>query len=451
VIRAIKLKNFRAFQEEIEVRVRPITILIGRNSAGKSSLLKFLLMLRQTLEGKSTEFFTTEGRHVRLGTWRDLRNSNSKRQAGLNPYFKYSIEIETTDLPSPEVRALWKAARRPDAVRSTAEATTVNFELPIFPPRADLERGQFTITGSILYGKRWGRGAHEVRGRVGGEEVFVRRTSHLEDARFLEFGQRSDRVGDVILDVASDRFLDGIRQEFMQIQHLSPVREESEQAIQTGSPPPGEVGHRGEYAIPHLARIFLESEKSDEAVLIGEFMEKVARVNRLHFGGQAAQLLTRARATNMETSAECGLGDFGFGVSQCLPIFVQGVLNQRGQLLLVEQPEAQLHPTAQLELGSFFVELWKTRGVPSLVETHSGNVLLRLRRLVKEGKLQPDDVSIAYFHIKDFDSGGGRTHSAVAVDNLSIDANGEIVGELPMEFFGADILEALEMTATDGG
>ena len=50
MIRTIKLKNFRAFQEEIEVRVRPITILIGRNSAGKSSVLKFLLMLRQTLD-----------------------------------------------------------------------------------------------------------------------------------------------------------------------------------------------------------------------------------------------------------------------------------------------------------------------------------------------------------------------------------------------------------------
>jgi predicted ATPase len=445
MIREIKLKNFRGFQDEIDVRIRPITILIGRNSAGKSSLLKFLLMLRQTLENKGKDFFVTEGRHVRLGTWRDLRNSNSKLQPFLNPYFRYSIELETEDLPSPEMRALWKSAGRPGFVSSTRDSIRVSFQVPNFPPRTELDRGEFKISGTVFYGRRWGRGAHEVRGRVQGEEVFSRRTSHLQDARFLEFSQRSDRVSDVIFDVTSDRFLDGLRQEFLQIQHLSPVREESEEAIQTGSPPPGEVGHRGEYGVPHLARIFGNDQFSDKAEIVARFMERVARIDRLRFSSQASQLLTRVRATNMDTNAICGLSDFGFGVAQCLPIFVQGVLNERGQLLLVEQPEAQLHPTAQLELGSFFAELWNNRGVPSLIETHSGNILLRLRRLVKQAKLSPDDVAIAYFHVKKFTPARGRNYATAVVDNLSIDFNGEIVGELPMEFFGADVLEALEM------
>lgn len=56
----ISLANFRGLEEEIFVRIRPITVLIGRNSAGKSSLIKFLQMLRQTLESQRHEFFVTD-------------------------------------------------------------------------------------------------------------------------------------------------------------------------------------------------------------------------------------------------------------------------------------------------------------------------------------------------------------------------------------------------------
>ena len=65
--------------------------------------------------------------------------------------------------------------------------------------------------------------------------------------------------------------------------------------------------------------------------------------------------------------------------------------------LMVEQPEAQLHPTAQLEMGGFFADLWNKRKVGSIIETHSDNILLRLRRLIAKGDLSHKDVSIAYF------------------------------------------------------
>jgi predicted ATPase len=109
-----------------------------------------------------------------------------------------------------------------------------------------------------------------------------------------------------------------------------------------------------------------------------------------------------------------------------------------GEVLTVEQPEAQLHPTAQLELGSFFAELWKKRGVPSIIETHSSNLLLRLRKHVRTGELNPDDIGVAYVHVDD-----GTTK----VTNMSIKPDGELDGHLPMEFFGADVFEALEFNA----
>ncbi len=106
--------------------------------------------------------------------------------------------------------------------------------------------------------------------------------------------------------------------------------------------------------------------------------------------------------------------------------------------LMVEQPEAQVHPTAQLEMGQFFAELWKEFKVGSIIETHSANILLRLRRLVKKGVLDTKEVSVVFFDCVD---------NKPTIRNLFIAQDGSFEPGLPMEFFGADVLEGLKMGA----
>ena len=232
------------------------------------------------------------------------------------------------------------------------------------------------------YGRKFKYGAHEVAGYMDKEQIFRKRSDNLGRTGFLRFAERTDSLNKLVEGVAAERFLEGLRHEFLTPRHLSPIREESQQAIQTGSPPPQDVGHRGEFAMPHLADIFTDPDQRDKAQFVSKFATSVAHVDKLSFRSKLSGSLAHAKGRNIDTGGVCSLADFGFGVSQCLPLFVQGALNHRGQLLVVEQPEAQLHPTAQLELGSFFAELWKSRGVPSLIETHSGNILLRLRSLI---------------------------------------------------------------------
>src|SRR5436309_2842633 len=142
MITNIKLENFRAFQKEVSVRIRPITVLVGRNSAGKSSLLKFLLMLRQTLDSQSDAFFVTEGRHVQLGIWKDLRNSRSKEPATMDSYFRYTIETETADLPKDEVIELWRKSTRSKFVTELAGKYLLHVELPKYPIRQQQTKGR---------------------------------------------------------------------------------------------------------------------------------------------------------------------------------------------------------------------------------------------------------------------------------------------------------------------
>ena len=74
----LKLSNFRIFDDEVTVRFRPITVFIGRNSSGKSSVIKFLLMLQQSVLTSRSEFPVVEGAAVRMGAFPGSQELNDK-------------------------------------------------------------------------------------------------------------------------------------------------------------------------------------------------------------------------------------------------------------------------------------------------------------------------------------------------------------------------------------
>lgn len=87
----------------------------------------------------------------------------------------------------------------------------------------------------------------------------------------------------------------------------------------------------------------------------------------------------------------------GFGVSYALPIIVAGLLAQEGDLLLIENPEAHLHPGGQSRLGRFLARVAGS-GAQVVVETHSDHVLNGARLAVaQDGVLDPSAVVVHYF------------------------------------------------------
>ena len=97
-----------------------------------------------------------------------------------------------------------------------------------------------------------------------------------------------------------------------------------------------------------------------------------------------------------------------------------------------------------------------------LTETHSGNILLRLRSLISKGELSSSDVSVAFFTMGKGSRPSKQSHDdmmeefgverqggfpAVVVKNLDVNPDGSLEKGLPMEFFGADVIEALGMGA----
>ncbi|WP_239073841.1 DUF3696 domain-containing protein [Streptomyces sp. SID10853] len=87
----------------------------------------------------------------------------------------------------------------------------------------------------------------------------------------------------------------------------------------------------------------------------------------------------------------------GFGVSYALPIIVAGLLTEPGDLLLVENPEAHLHPAGQSKLGRFLAQVAGS-GVQVVVETHSDHVLNGARLAVAQDRSLPaTDMVVHYF------------------------------------------------------
>ena len=141
--------------------------------------------------------------------------------------------------------------------------------------------------------------------------------------------------------------------------------------------------------------------------------------------------------------------DVGYGVSQILPILVDIMaadelgrrsaafpLRKSGRVYVLQQPEVHLHPRGQAELASFFVESFNRRGNHFLIETHSDQIVDRVRICVRKGILKADDVSILYFEPK---------RNAVKIHNMTLDKAGNLNGAPPgyRDFFAREMDDLL--------
>lgn len=110
----------------------------------------------------------------------------------------------------------------------------------------------------------------------------------------------------------------------------------------------------------------------------------------------------------------------GFGLSYVLPILVSVLSSKPGSLLLLENPEAHLHPSGQAQIGRFLA-LAASQGVQIIVESHSDHILNGIRVAVKEGDLAPDQVNLLFFTGDVIE--GKFTHF---IETPKIDRNGKL-------------------------
>lgn len=86
----------------------------------------------------------------------------------------------------------------------------------------------------------------------------------------------------------------------------------------------------------------------------------------------------------------------GFGYSYALPILIAGLTAPKGTILIVENPESHLHPSAQSMITKF-LGLVANCGVQVFIETHSEHILNALRVMVVQKNMKDQDINVMYF------------------------------------------------------
>jgi hypothetical protein len=381
-INSVRVYGYKSIVQPCSIQLAPLTILAGANSSGKSSFFQLLLLVKQTLETSTDPGpLLLNGPNVNFTSADEMF---ALRPGAMGPSRSFGVRLDLSD-----ERTLELKFARPTKTYGTVVPRTIVTDpglrienLTISEKLSDKAR---TVLETLPkpFGERMGSNWDVTRRRCFLEvtEVFDEDNFRYEVHTPLDDLVRvvEDRIGGVI-------HLPGIRGNPARAYPRTPV----------GSTYPGQFQ---DYvaSIVHTwqteALTKLEDVVNDLMQLRVTSNIKAVEMGDTSVGLQVGRLLKPARR-DMEDLVS--IADVGLGMSQVLPVIVALRAAAPGQVVILEQPELHLHPTAQRELAGVLVRAAK-RGVCVIAETHSSLLLRGIQTLVARDEISPDLVSLNWF------------------------------------------------------
>lgn len=375
----ITFENYKAFKNKQELELKPITILLGKNSSGKSAITKLPSMIEHSLKGEFPEPLQFVNDDVELGAeFRDLMHG--RKTTGAN-----ALKIGLFD-------------------------TSESLELSIV--QTDQSKDKFEI--------------FEWKHIIGDNEYVSNDTNE-----FRGFTR-------------SDSSYDGELSLKLNVDYIGPFRKLPERSYSRHVlNSNGKFGIHGENAYPIL--IQNSQEDSDDFVnLLSEWYAEHFDGWRVVINGDKSPFY-QVELGREDTSTYVNIKDVGQGMSQALPIVTRAFLpTEQETLIVLEQPELHLHPAAHGDLGELFVSsVLEDINKKYLIETHSQNMILRIRSLVASGTLPPESIKIYFV---DFDENRGISE----LRPIDVDAKGD-VSFWPDNIFNESFVEAKKLAKAQRG
>ena len=429
----LMLQDVRCFQGEQRSQLRPITLLVGENSTGKTTYLGCYAALHRLLSGFAfTDELDFNEAPFAMGSFRDIVRSRRGREGRIDE-FKLGFGLEA----------------RPG--RSYNELT-VTFRESSFQPIVSSLRLGFG-GDSFLDIQRTEDGGSALQGpdlplqeidfpfeRAG----FLPSYLSEEDSGLLRMYPNLKSPIQQLIGVRSDEMRRRpSRQRGVLLPRLSdliPVAPLRSKPKRTYDPVRETASPEGEHIPMLMMRLDRTSKQHwgslhDDLVKFGNGAGLFSDIKVKRHGKEMSdpfQLQVKVRGPHVN------IMDAGYGISQSLPILVDIMAAnepsrgprqlRQGRTFLLQQPEVHLHPRGQAQLASLFIEAFKKRRNRFLIETHSDYIVDRVRISVRQGLLKPDDVAVLYFEPN------GNT---VDIHNLGLDADGNLQDAPPgyREFF----------------
>ncbi len=417
LITAITVRGYKSICSEARVELRPLTVLAGANSSGKSSFMQPVLLLKQTLENSfDPGVFRLNGPNVRFTSADQLLS----RVQGRAEVDSFSVGFETGNQGTVKMTYRKVEGKGLDLDRmdfvdgknsgSVSPGLTHEEILRILPEPLRKIHGELRSPGP-----------------KGEWHWIVQRERCFLTFALARKGASAERVvfGGMQLS-PSNILVPGIEG----IIHVPGLRGNPERNYtKTTSVGPNFPGTFENY----VASVVSQWQTSDRANLdkLGKALEDLGltwKVDARSLDDTQVELRVGRLLHSRRGGAYdmVSIADVGFGVSQTMPVLVALLVARPGQVVYVEQPEIHLHPFAQRRLADVLAAAAK-RGVRVVVETHSALLLREIQTLVARGRLASTLVKLHWFKRNPEDG-------VTEITPADLDENGAFGEDWPEDF-----------------
>jgi predicted ATPase len=455
-----QVENFKAFENTGAIDIKPLTFLTGINSAGKSSIIQALLLLKQTLESTPTAALAPgKGRLLEQSLGDNFNDFIFGRPALDDAELVYQLSF-TFD-PSndrniyDDCQAMFESMEQPYPDGELSAKLRIVFSWGSFGHRGrptvrvsdldiDLELNQKALVGLQISPTTDGiYGVSFIQDKTA---PFLQQiafssleidglSSFLPDSLVISsqptlFETRSIPVS--FMRLFRDCFAAVRRDLSKEISYLNSFRKPPSRVYTTGQTSGGMLTPDGSNVAEVLWQLrkekvkFVHPRDGKKQKSLPEMtdyvLRKVLGLQQTVSVDQVAKDILEIRVRTLgPKSLPVTLADVGLGYNQILPVIVQGLLTPPGGLAIFEQPEIHLHPNVQARLIVFFVGLIRS-GRHILVETHSSHMIDSLcLEIAKNRKELEEQVNVLFVHPPD------KEHRSARIESVKINRYGEVL------------------------
>jgi len=443
MLKELRIQNFKIWEDTGPIRMAPITLFFGTNSSGKSSIGQFLMMLRQTVDSpdRKAVFFTgSQNSPVQLGSYQEMVY---RRDSGRDILFQYRWELpDSMKITDPISKKMYTGNEMAFSAVAGMSNNGKNQRTIMKSMEYVLNENDskvFSIQMKL-------RGSAKIEYEVEAENYLLSRNKGRpwywkDTVRFYGFPD------EVVAYYQNAQFVQelNLRHEtlFRTMFYLGPLRTKAERLYTWTGIEPEHVGFSGENTVAAILasqnrKINLGWKKPTKPFerLIAEKLKQMGLINEFEvnpISTQRQEYEVKLRINRLDN--EVDLPDVGFGISQVLPVLVQCFYAPRNSIILLEQPEIHLHPSAQSALADVMIDVinakedYTNRNIQLIIETHSEHFLRRLQRRIAENAIEQEKVA-AYF--------ANYKRDKAVLEPLDIDLFGNI-RNWPEHFFGDEM------------
>ena len=409
------LENVRCFEGEQTPRIRPITLLVGENSTGKSTVLgcydALAQFFNQDLDEESypMDMFSNMARKM-------PKKNGKKFMLGVK-YMNGDQSISCKYVFTAKEEGAKPSVSKMIYAFHSGESITLNFE--DYPPNKSstaLESSRHTPSNghvqqdkdNFVVWKRLGN-THPISLFSALPELFRDSKDNATKELLKVLDEKEDILASMMLLWRDEKIV-----------NIAPVRSKPKRNY---DPTDAMIASEGDKALISLMQLkrqkdprwnFLRDGLREFGADSGMFKDiNIRHLGKLVSDPSQIQVTIGTHGVNII--------DVGYGVSQLLPILVRMIAEKKHKKIprfLVQQPEVHLHPKAQAELASLLVKFAEDgKGQNYLIETHSDYIVNRIAVEIRCKRISPDNVSLVYHEPK---------NGNIQIHNIEFDEQGNL-------------------------